>query len=66
MVYMYHASFLHESVDCGFQGELQRNDEDDLLFPQQSNVIQAAVVLIKEKSGKFQKLRVWLTFWGIW
>ncbi|KAK3083377.1 hypothetical protein FSP39_021073 [Pinctada imbricata] len=39
------------------QGELQRNDEADLLFPQKSEVIQAAVVLIKEKNGKFQKLR---------
>ncbi|XP_033728316.1 uncharacterized protein LOC117317583 [Pecten maximus] len=39
------------------KGELHQSDEDDMLFPRKSQVIQAAVVLLKEKNGKYQTLR---------
>lgn len=40
------------------QGELLHAEEECLLFPKRSQVIQAAIVLIKEKNGKFQTFRV--------
>lgn len=39
------------------QGELLHAEEECLLFPKRSQVIQAAIVLIKEKNGKFQTFR---------
>ncbi|XP_061183719.1 uncharacterized protein LOC133191955 [Saccostrea echinata] len=39
------------------QGELLHAEEECLLFPRRSQVIQAAIVLIKEKNGKFQTFR---------
>ncbi|XP_062583889.1 rhoGEF domain-containing protein gxcJ-like isoform X2 [Saccostrea cucullata] len=39
------------------QGELLHAEEESLLFPKRSQVIQAAIVLIKEKNGKFQTFR---------
>ncbi|XP_063412502.1 uncharacterized protein LOC134695220 [Mytilus trossulus] len=37
--------------------DITDNDEDNLLFARKSKVIQAAVVLIKEKNGKYQTFR---------
>lgn len=48
---MHHLSFF-------LQGELLHAEEECLLFPKRSQVIQAAIVLIKEKNGKFQTFRV--------
>ncbi|XP_060075775.1 mucin-17-like [Ylistrum balloti] len=39
------------------KGERHRSEEDGLLFPRKTQVIQAAVVLLKEKNGKYQTLR---------
>ncbi|XP_069108152.1 phosphatidylinositol 3,4,5-trisphosphate-dependent Rac exchanger 1 protein-like [Argopecten irradians] len=39
------------------KGELHQTDVDDILFPRKTQVIQAAVVLLKEKNGKYQTLR---------
>ncbi|OWF49218.1 uncharacterized protein LOC110452089 [Mizuhopecten yessoensis] len=39
------------------QGEMHRSEEEGLLFPHKSSVIQAAVVILKEKNNKYQTVR---------
>lgn len=44
-------------LTLGEGAEMHRREEERLLFPCKSPVIQAAVVLLKEKNGRYQTLR---------